>query len=73
MKTVAALSKTWLAVAALGLIHAAPARAQLALTPQGIADGFGLSTVISDIPNTNCCGPLGSATNLARPNRPASL
>jgi hypothetical protein len=63
MRDCALLSKTTFVLAALALTHAAPASAQLALTPQGVADGFGLSTVISGIPSTGCCGPLGSATN----------
>lgn len=55
-----------LVMAALALSIVAPAKAQLALTPQGITDGFSLDTVITGIPYTGfCCGPLGSATNSA--------
>jgi hypothetical protein len=51
-----------LAAAALALT--APAQAALTLTTDGVNDGFTLSLVIDQVPNTGyCCGPLGLATN----------
>ena len=52
---------------ALGLLAAHPASATLALTPDGIADGFVLSTFATTNPgNTGCCtGPFGLGVNSA--------
>jgi hypothetical protein len=52
---------------ALGLLAAHPAGATLALTPDGIADGFVLSTFATTNPgNTGCCsGPFGLGVNSA--------
>jgi hypothetical protein len=51
----------------LGLLAAHPANATLALTPDGIADGFVLSTFATTNPgNTGCCsGPFGLGVNSA--------
>jgi hypothetical protein len=51
----------------IGLSTAVPAKAQLHLTPQGIADGFNLSTFATTNPgNTGCCsGPFGIGVNSA--------
>jgi hypothetical protein len=52
------------AVLAVGITTAIPAKADLALTPAGIADGFNLSVFATNfIPTGYCCGPLGVATN----------
>jgi PEP-CTERM motif len=50
---------------AAGLVFANPASAVLQLTPDGIADGFTLSTFATVLPgNTGCCaGPFGVAVN----------
>lgn len=52
---------------ALGLLAVQPASANLALTPDGIADGFVLSTFATTNPgNTGCCsGPFGLGVNSA--------
>lgn len=52
-------------VLAANLLFSNPASATLALTPQGIADGFTLTTFATVLPgNTNCCaGPFGVAVN----------
>ena len=52
---------------ALGLLAVDPANATLALTPDGIADGFVLSTFATTNPgNTGCCnGPFGLGVNSA--------
>jgi PEP-CTERM motif len=52
---------------AVGLFAAHPAGATLALTPDGIADGFVLSTFATTNPgNTGCCsGPFGLGVNSA--------
>lgn len=49
------------AVGALAVsVLAGPARAQLALTPAGIADGFSLTTLVNGFPNSGSLGPLGA-------------
>lgn len=52
---------------AFGLLSAHPASATLTLTPDGIADGFDLSTFATTNPgNTGCCsGPFGLGVNSA--------
>jgi hypothetical protein len=52
---------------AFGVFAAHPASATLALTPEGIADGFVLSTFATTNPgNTGCCdGPFGLGVNSA--------
>jgi hypothetical protein len=52
---------------AFGLFAGSPASATLALTPDGIADGFVLSTFATTNPGNNgCCnGPFGLGVNSA--------
>jgi hypothetical protein len=53
-----------IAALAASLTMAIPVKADLVLTPAGVADGFNLSVFATDfIPTGYCCGPLGVATN----------
>jgi hypothetical protein len=65
MKLSIMLLSAIIAGAAVGGAH--PASATLALTPDGIADGFVLSTFATTNPgNTGCCsGPFGLGVNSA--------